>query len=337
MKILLDSKKLLGITALSLVISSTVQAGDLTARPEVGKFIDTMVQKHGFNKEALYRVFDDVVEKPKIIEILDRPSTAKPWYQYHPNFINVKRISNGLAFIRENQDALTRAEQKYGVPGEYIAAILGVETDYGRNTGSFRAIDAITTIAFDYPRRSEYYLQELEQFLILARDEKEEVNSFKSSYAGALGLPQFMPSSFHQYAVDGNGDGHKDIWNTPEDAIDSVANYLQSFGWKPSSQNVIKANVSGETYPTVVAERFNLKYTIADMAPFGIQPQTEVDPKEKAILFPIESAPGKVEYLLGLNNFYVITRYNKSTLYALSVINLAEALKNAQNNLKSSS
>ncbi|WP_018149900.1 lytic murein transglycosylase B [Leeia oryzae] len=331
----ISHKALTGLLlTLGLVSHHEAIASDLAARPEVTQFINDMVSKHQFDKSELFRIFDDVVEKPKIIEALDKPSTSRPWYLYHPNFINVTRISHGLAFMKQYAPELAAAEKQYGVPAEVIAAILGVETDYGRNAGSFRAIDALSTIAFDYPRRADYYKGELEAFLILARDEKLDPASFKSSYAGALGLPQFMPSSFHQYAVDATNDQHKDIWNTPADAIASVANYLHSFGWQKDQNAIVKATVTGETYPTLVADKFNLHYTIADMAKFGVTPAERVDAQEKAVLFPIETAPDKIEYLLGLNNFYVITRYNKSTLYALSVINLANTLKTGMASLQ---
>lgn len=316
----------LAVVASSIMLGISAQASDLAAKPEVAAFIDKMVKQHQFEKESLYRLFDQVVEKPRVLEILDRPGTAQPWYKYQPNFVNSTRIARGVAYYKQNRATLEAASAKYGVPAEIIVAILGVETDYGRNAGSFRLVDVLSTIGFDYPRRAEYFQGELEAFLLLARAEGGDPLAYKGSYAGAMGLPQFMPSTFNKYAVDGDGDGHKDIWNNQTDAIYSIANYLQSYGWQKGGDLTVQAMVSGESYPTLVAERFNLNWTIAEMAKFGVKPMGEVNLQDKAILFPLETSPGVVEHWLGLPNFFVITRYNKSTLYAMSVVRLANAI-----------
>lgn len=223
---------------------------------------------------------------------------------------------------------LQAAEAKYGVPAPVIAAILGVETRYGRNAGSFRVFDVLVTLAFDYPRRADYFKTELRSFLVLARAEKRDPLTFKGSYAGAMGWPQFMPSSFTQYAVDGDGDGQRDIWRNPTDIIFSVAHYLAEFGWERGGPLMQSATIKGDM-SELLADKFNLHYTVADLFAKGVTPNQAVPDTSKAVVFSLEDAPGTFSYWLGFNNFYVITRYNKSTLYTMSVIQLADAINAA--------
>lgn len=317
------------LAAFASLMSLPALADDLSTRSEVIAFADQMAKEDGFVRNDLLRLFDQVVLKPRVIETLEKPGTAKPWYQYHPSFINPTRIKHGVEFMQVYAGPLAEAERRYGVPPEIIAAILGVETNYGRNAGSFRVLDVLTTVAFDYPRRADDFKKELREFLLLARADGGNPLSYKGSYAGAMGWPQFMPSSYNRYAVDGDGDGHRDIWNNPTDVIMSVAHYLAEFGWQRGGDLVVRAKVTGETYPTLIAERFALNRTVADMAAFGVQPETPVDATQKAILFPLEVQPGTVENWIGLPNFFVITRYNRSTLYAMSIVRLAEGIRSA--------
>lgn len=302
----------------------------LLANPEVGAFIDQRVQEDGMDRTALEQLFTQVQLKPSIISILDRPSTSRPWFQFRPNFVNTALSKEGLNFWVRHEAELARAEQKYGVPPEIIIAILGVETRFGRLAGSFRVVDALSTIAFGYPRRADYFKGELRDFLRLAQEEGGSPLLYKGSYAGAMGWPQFMPSSFRKWAVDFDGDGHRDIWNNSADAIGSIANYLKEHGWQRNADMVVPADVKKVTNVDVlVADKFQLHYTIADLRAKGVVPQSPVPNSVKAVVFPLETQPGVIEYWLGLENFYVITRYNKSTLYAKAVGDLAGMIREA--------
>ncbi|WP_199181173.1 lytic murein transglycosylase B [Chromobacterium alticapitis] len=297
-------------------------------RPDVQRYIDEQVASGQFNRPELEAVFANVELKPNIIRILDKPSTSRPWYQFRASTVSEKLIADGAAFWQANADALARAERQYGVAPEVIVAILGVETHYGRNTGSFRLVDALSTIGFDYPRRAAYFRGELTQFLLLAKEEGKDPLTLKGSYAGAMGLPQFMPSSYRKWAVDFDGNGHRDIWNNPHDAIGSVANYFSQFGWRHGDDVVVPASVvAGPQIDKLLADKFNLHYTVGELRKMGVAAQAPLADDVPAVLFSLESSPGVTEYWLGLNNFYAITRYNRSTLYAKAVQEIAEQLR----------
>jgi membrane-bound lytic murein transglycosylase B len=298
------------------------------ARPDVQRYIDEQVATGRFNRPELEAVFANVEPKPRILEILDRPSTSRPWYQFRANFYNERLINDGVAFWRAHADALARADKTYGVEPEMIVAILGIETHYGRNTGSFRVADALSTIGFNYPRRAEYFRNELTEFLLLSHEERLDPLTLKGSYAGAMGLPQFMPSSFRKWAVDFDGTGHRDIWNNPDDAIGSVANYFHLHGWIHGDDTVVPAVVQpGADVDALVADKFNLHYTVGQLAQRGVLPQVPLPAHALAVVVPLEVSPGVTQYWLGLNNFYVITRYNKSSLYAKVAQEIAREIK----------
>ncbi|PXX48704.1 MULTISPECIES: lytic murein transglycosylase B [Aquitalea] len=323
-------KRLLMAAALAGGVMSSLAQADAAflARPDVQRYIDEQVASGVFNRPELEAVFANVEIKPNIIAILDKPSTARPWYQFRSSFYNERLLKNGVAFWQQHAATLQRAEQVYGVPPEMVVAILGIETNYGRNTGSFRLADALSTIAFNYPRRAEYFRGELTEFLKLAKEERIDPLSLKGSYAGAMGLPQFMPSSFRKWAVDFDGSGHRDIWNNVDDAIGSVAHYFQLQGWRHGDDVIVPAAVQpGVDVSALVADKFNLHLTVGELKARGVLPQAQVADHVQAVLVPLETAPGVTEYWLGLNNFYVITRYNKSTLYAKVAQELADELR----------
>ncbi|MCD5363269.1 lytic murein transglycosylase B [Chromobacterium aquaticum] len=298
------------------------------ARPDVQRYIDEQVASGQFNRPELEAVFANVELKPNIIKILDKPSTSRPWYQFRKSTVGEQTIADGVAFWRANAAALTRAEQQYGVAPEVIVAILGVESHYGRNTGSFRLVDALSTIGFDYPRRAEFFRKELTEFLLLAKEEGKDPLTLKGSYAGAMGWPQFMPSSFRKWAVDFDGSGHRDIWSDSDDVVGSVANYFQRHGWRHGADVILPASVQpGPQIDQLVADKFNLHYTVGELKKMGVTPQAPVADDVPAVLVPLETAPGVTEYWLGLNNFFVITRYNRSTLYAKAVQEIADQLR----------
>lgn len=325
----MDSMKKLFLMALFAALPCVALAdAALLARADVQRYIDEQVATGRFNRPELEAVFANVEQKPNILAILDRPSTSRPWYQFRSSFYNERLLNNGVAFWREHQDALVQAEKQYGVPPEMIVAILGIETNYGRNTGSFRVVDALATIGFNYPRRAAYFRDELTQLLLLAHEEGLDPLTLKGSYAGAMGWPQFMPSSFRKWAVDFDGSGHRDIWNNPNDAIGSVANYFHLHGWIHGDDVMVPAIVApGFPVDALVADKFKLHYTVAELRSMGVFAQIPLPDAALAVLVPFEVAPGQTEYWLGLNNFYVITRYNKSSLYAKVAQDIARELK----------
>ena len=202
--------------------------------PGIPEFIDEMVARHQFKRDELESAFDRAQHLPSVVEAISRPATLKPWLEYRAAFVNPERIKFGLKFWQKHRQTLQRAEQEFGVPQDIIVALIGVETVYGQDPGSFRTLDALTTLAFDYPRRADFFRSELENYLLLARDQEFDLLEIRGSYAGALGIPQFMPSSYRNYAVDFNGNHKIDLLREPEDAIGSVANYLKSYGWANS-------------------------------------------------------------------------------------------------------
>lgn len=321
---------LLVLAALGCLAEETLPAAvPFAQRPEVKAFIEEMVTQQGFDREQLNRDFAAVVPKPNILNILEKPSTSRPYYAFRPDFVNDTRVRLGVAFWQQHKALLKAVSDQYGVEPQYLVAILGVETMWGANTGSFRVMDALSTIAFDYPRRAEFFRKELREFLLLARDEKLDPFSFKGSYAGAMGAPQFMPSSFHAYAADWDKDGRHDIWHNTGDIVASVANYFAQHGWRRGEGLVLDAKVEGDQFAPLVDDKFNLHYKLSELAAFGVSPTSPVTDDPVAILAPLEISPGVTHYYLGLNNFYVITRYNRSTLYGMAVYELAERINAA--------
>lgn len=320
-------KKFLTACTLALCALPALADEALVARPEVRDYITSTAREHQFDEAELTNLFTRIQPKPHILAIFDRPSTGRPWHEFRIDFVNQRRIVEGVAFWRAHAKELAEISKAYQVDPAIIVAILDVETLFGKNTGSFRVLDVLATTAFDYPRRAEFFRKELTEFLLLARGEKEDPLSFKGSYAGAMGWPQFMPSSFRAYAVDWNNDGHHDIWNTPVDAMASVASYLALHGWTAGNIATAPVNVSGDQIDALTADKFNLHYSVAELIAKGVTPLTEIDTTQPAVLFPLETAPGQIKYFLGFKNFYAITRYNKSTLYATAVLELAETIR----------
>ncbi len=300
------------------------------AGPNVHEFVAEMTRDYGFADEQLLELFAQAERKQVILDAISRPAErVKPWKEYRPIFITDSRIAQGVDFWRENQEALGRAEAEYGVPAEVIVAIIGVETFYGRNTGNYRVIDALSTLGFDYPPRQPFFRQQLKEFLLLAREEQVDPLTLKGSYAGAMGLPQFMPSSFRAYAVDFDGDGHIDIWNNPVDAIGSAASYFKQHGWVAGEPVVARAEVSGERYEEGLTVGLEPLKNAAQLRSLGWKTRQPVADETAVTAFRLEGAEGD-EYWLGLPNFYVITRYNRSVMYAMAVHQLSQRLAEAR-------
>jgi membrane-bound lytic murein transglycosylase B len=313
--------------------------GDYAGYPALDRFIDRMVSRHGFRPAYLYGLFSQAKRKQWTLDYLGResgtPSKGGPpkpggWSRYRAQFLTELHISRGAAFWTRHASALQRASARFGVPPEFILGILGVETVYGANVGKDRIIDALTTLAFDYPRRAAYFTEELENFLVMAKSEGMDPSKPVGSYAGAMGLGQFMPGSFLKWAVDLDGDGHKDLWN-PVDAIGSIANYFAAHGWRGGEPVVIPAVVTGSKAKTL-EYGLDKQYSLATLMGYGIQPAPTVrtaaaSPRNGSVrLLRLGTYSGE-EYWLGHDNFYVITRYNHSTHYAMAVYQLGQAVK----------
>ncbi|HFE37447.1 MAG TPA: lytic murein transglycosylase B [Gammaproteobacteria bacterium] len=285
-----------------------------------------MVDEHGFQRQAVKSVLAQAKIKPVIIEKMTRPAEAFPWHRYRNIFLKPKRISQGIAFWLQYAALLKEAEKTYGVPAEIIVAILGVETRFGRIKGGFRLVDSLTTIAVDYPKRRQYFLKELEQAFLLAREENFDLLSLVGSYAGAMGMAQFMPSSYRHYAVDGDNDGVRDLLHNPADAVGSIANYLKLHHWKPGEPIATRATVVGTKYRQFIKKGMKPSVRIHDIGRYQVTAEKNYSKKLKASLIALEQQHG-FEYWLGLNNFYSITRYNHSNLYAMAVYQLAEEIR----------
>ena len=306
--------------------------GSYAARPEVQAFVDDLAKRHGFVKGELKRVFARVQRVDPVLEAIAKPAErVKTWQEYRALLITERRIAEGVEFLQKYHRPLERAERKYGVPPQYVAAIIGVETFYGRNTGNWRVVDALTTLAFDYPPRAGFFKSELESYLLMTRDAGIDVFSVRGSYAGAIGIPQFMPSSARRYAVDFDGNGKIDLQKSRWDAIGSVANFLKVHGWQRDADVLVEARVTGEAWRAFVDGRFEPKHSLVELRQAGV----EFDSPEPAgatgalVELPSAGADQAPDYRIGLRNFYVITRYNRSALYAAAVADLARELKKA--------
>ncbi len=292
----------------------------------IAAFSQQMSARYGFNAKSLTATLAQAQRRDTILTTIAKPAEHKPWYVYRPIFMTAERIDAGVRFWTDHAAVLARAEQEYGVPASIIVAIIGVETFYGRNTGNFRVIEALGTLAFHYPPRATFFRAELENFFLLARDENLDALTPTGSYAGAMGLPQFMPSSFRNFAVDFDHDGHRDIWRNTDDAIGSVANYLKKHGWV-ARQAIVMPVMPGTANAALASDKLELKRTAAQFMAAGVRTFDPVDPELPAVLIAYESKEG-AEYWLGFKNFYAITRYNRSPKYALAVAQLADAMVN---------
>ncbi len=288
-----------------------------------------MADKNHFDLHELHKIFSQVKLQPDVLKAISAPATALPWSEYRALFINSARVAAGVKFWEDNAKALTEAREKYGVPEEIIVATIGVETRYGRNTGSYRVLDTLTTLAFDFPPRAEFFKGELEQYLLFTRDYHIDPLSLKGSYAGAMGMPQFIPSAYRRYAVDFDGDGKLNLWGSPADAIGSIANYYQSYGWKTDELIVVGATVSGDKYRDLLAQDIEPHMQVGELQKIGVTPKQEIPAENLASLFALGEGD-ETQYWLALNNFYVITRYNRSVNYAMVVYELSSEIRAAR-------
>lgn len=296
-------------------------------RPEVKAFVTHMVEADSYDKRHLRKLLKAAKSQPAIVEAMDRPAEkAKLWYEYRPVFLTEKRIREGTDFWIAHRRALDQASVRSGVAPEYLAAILGVETYYGRQTGSYRVLDALVTLAFDYPAREKFFRDELEQYLLLARDMNLDPLKVKGSYAGAMGAPQFMPSNYRRYAIDADGDGHVDLWTNWDDVCASVGNYLKEHGWNYGEPVLTDAHVGLDKPSDLDGRKLDLSETVGSLKAAGVSFDSTLPQDAPALLIAADETDG-THWRVGYNNFYVITRYNHSAMYAMAVYELAAAVK----------
>jgi membrane-bound lytic murein transglycosylase B len=325
---------LLGMLGLAAWQALALETGG-ALRPEIEAFVQEMNLRHGLGTAELRLILRQARVQPDILRVMSAQASPRPWHRYRASFDNAQRIAGGVRFWNRNAELLARAEREYGVPAEIIVATIGVETVYGNHTGSHRVLDALTTLAFDFPRRAEFFRGELEQFLLLVHEGEVDPLRMRGSYAGAMGVPQFMPSSFRSYAVDFDGDGSRTLWDGAADSIGSVANYYRSFGWQAGQPIAVPAKVEGQGYVALAQQGIEPRFEAQALAQAGVLPLADIGADTAAMLV-LEGSSGN-EYWLGLNNFYMITRYNRSVNYAMSVFQLAREIRSARESLASDS
>jgi len=322
--------RLLGKLSLSLLllVNTLYVCADeaLVKRKDVRKFISNMVNYHRFDKKQLTAILIEAKFQPQIIESMERPYEQKTWDVYKELFLTPTRVQAGIEFWQANQQTLERAQKQFGVPAHIIVAIIGVETLYGKHQGNYRVLDALTTLAFDYPKRSEFFAKELKEYLLLCREQHVAATDYMGSYAGAIGKPQFMPSSYRFYAVDFTGNGKRDLINDDQDVIGSVANFFHKHGWKTNEEVAQQATVRGLHYKKLNTNSKRANYPLQHLVAAGVQPMTEaVNPPSRAGLIELITQKGE-EYWVVFPNFYVIKHYNSSPQYALVVYLLSQQL-----------
>ncbi len=317
--------------AMLLLSGNLVQAGsNFDNKVPINNFITEMVKKYNFNADELNKLFAQTRRHQNILDAIARPAESKPWREYRPIFLTRDRLLGGLKFWRENEADLQRAHKVFGVPEEIIVAIIGVETRYGKHAGRYPVIDALATLAFAYPPRSPFFRKELREYLLMSREEGLNPLQQKGSYAGAMGMPQFMPSSFRQYAIDFNADGRRDLWRNPTDVIGSVANYFKKHHWKKDQPIANRISVRGNAYKKLLGANGQhlLKPHLSQqqLRAHGVSLPKGLPPEIKGSLIELDGKNGPEQWLVW-HNFYVISRYNHSALYSMSVFQLSQQLR----------
>lgn len=317
----------LGLTVFYLLSFSTFSDTAFTQRKDVQLFIKNMVKQQNFNAQQLITTLNQVQLQPQIIESMEKPYEKKNWDTYRNLFLTAQRVKGGLDYWSANQKTLEKAQKRYGVPPEIIVAILGVETLYGERQGDYRVLDALATLAFNYPKRSPYFTKELKEYLLLCREHGVPATKYKGSYAGAMGKPQFMPSSYRYYAVDFNNRGKRDLITGNSDSIGSIANYFHKHGWKLNEGIAQHARLTGWRFRPIQTNPKSANYNYSQLEKLGVKPVTAShNHPNRAGLIELITDEGK-EYWLAYPNFFVITRYNSSPQYALVVYLLSQQLK----------
>jgi membrane-bound lytic murein transglycosylase B len=319
---------------LSTLLAAPAHAVSTAEHPELAGLIDALATQHRFERAAVGRWFADAKLRPEIIAAMERPREALPWHSYRPLFLNDERVRRGRRYWNEHEGLLARAERQYGVPAEIIVAIIGIETQYGANKGDYPVLDALLTLTLGYPRRAAFFRRELEEYLLLARELKLDPRMLKGSYAGAIGIPQFIPSSYRLYAVDHDHNRRRDLLHSHADAIGSVAHFLNRHGWARGEPIIDAARLDGPlnawraqlgTQPTLPLRHW-IGHGVFPRREAGVSAVIASDDERPAALIALEGENGPL-YFLGYNNFHAITRYNHSKNYAMAVHELGRMIR----------
>jgi len=301
------------------------QAQSDNLEPQVRKFIGYMARTHGFDARALRTLLAGAQPNRDVLRAISAPATGRPWYQFRPLCVDDMQVTEGVQFWYDNAALLERTRHDFGVPEEIVIAVIAIESRFGRYAGGYRVIDSLYTLAFVWPNRSAYFRSELEQFLVLAREQGWDAGSVRGSFAGALGWPQFMPSSYRRFALDYSGDGHIDLWDNVADIVGSVANYLQKFGWRDGQPVAARAQLDGAD-PNPLLQLGLRQQLLSQWAQRGVSSAEDIGQGLPASLFSLELADGP-EYWLGFDNFHALLRYNPSRNYAMAVYQLAQEIR----------
>lgn len=326
-------KTALAVLALAAFMSGCAPTPAAATEPddalptEYAAFVDEMVTKHGFERAELTALMRRAERRQDIIDAITRPAEALPWHRYRPIFMTEARIDGGVRFWNEHEETIARAAREFGVAPEIIVAIIGVESNYGRIQGRYPVVDALVTLGFHYPPRAAFFRSELEHFLLLTRDEGIDVRTATGSYAGAMGSPQFISSSYRAYAVDFDGSGSRDLWTSWPDIIGSIANYFHQHRWQRGGPVAARATLRDPAARELATRALNLGTTVGALRDAGVLPSQPLPGDAAANLLMLETdADGGTEHWVTLHNFFVITRYNRSPLYAMAVHQLSQAI-----------
>ncbi len=306
--------------------------------PGAAEFVDRAVSEYGFDAGEVRALLADANFKQSIVDAISRPAEGKPWHEYRPIFLNSRRIREGVAFWQENHDLIRRVSELFGFDPQIIVSIIGFETWYGRITGSYRVLDALATLGFYYPSelkrdRSGFFSGELMQFIQLSKEENLPIKEVTGSYAGAMGMGQFIPSSYREYAVDFDGDGSRDLWRSTPDVVGSVANYLHVHGWQAGEPVARKAVAELSADAALAAPKdYKPAMSIAEISAKGYRSSQDLEPERQAAVLKLKQN-NRWDYWLTFDNFYVITRYNRSPMYAMAVLQLSEEIRQAMGEL----
>jgi membrane-bound lytic murein transglycosylase B len=338
MKVRLNLPRVLAACVASIMILSTSLQAETTTKEKastkstpkeftkgLSEFINEMSKKHGFEKQSLVELMSKANYSQRVVDSMNSPYEAKPWDVYQPLFVTDERIKGGVEFWNKHADILKRAEKEYGVPPQIIVATIGVETKYGRFMGDYLVLDALTTLAFTYPKRQEMFRKQLESYILLLSEEDIDPEETHGSYAGAIGKPQFMPGSYRAYAVDFNGDGRRDLLNSTADAIGSVANYYHIHGWRKGELVTLPAKAEGGYYQQHLNQWLKPTTTIAELSKAGVEASQQLPVHTRCNLIQLDVG-NKKELWLGFHNFYVITHYNTNNQYAMAVYQLSQKI-----------
>lgn len=295
----------------------------------IEQFIREMVAEHRFDKRSLTELFSQSRKHQSILDAISRPAEAKPWYEYRKIFLTRERVRGGVLFWNDNAETIKKVADTYQIPPQIMVAIIGVETRYGKHKGRYPVLDSLSTLAFAYPPRAKFFRSELKEYLLMTREEKFDPLQQKGSYAGAMGMPQFISSSFRNYAVDFDRDGKRDLWDNIADAVGSVGNYFKKHGWKPGQPIAHKVSVSGLKYRELIDDSLKPRYSPEDLRLAGVLLPDGIPNDIKGSLIALDSGDGP-EYWAVWHNFYVISRYNHSALYSMAVFQLGNEIVNSR-------